>query len=386
MSIMAKKVLLLDTNVSSYPIKKYLEREGLNVFVAGSNANDYLARLNENYIQIDYADQPELERVIESNQFDYLVPGCNDLSYSMAAAVCSKFGFDGVENTITTNTLNQKSQFRTLAFNIGLSVPTVYTADNIPEGKPIIVKPTDAFSGKGITIVNDASDQSITEAVNRALQYSPSKSFVIEQFVTGQLYSHSAFISSEKILVDFVVEEHCTANQFVVDSSYLVSDFNTTMLANIRSEITKIVSHLRLVDGLLHTQFIVADGQFWIIEVTKRCPGDLYSKLIEYSTGFPYSEFYTRPFINKKISINEEPKLRKKIVRHTISSSTDYFFQSIKFSRPLNLVELVPLTLPGKILKPSPFDRVALMFLDCDGKDIFDSTWQQVLNRTLYFF
>jgi hypothetical protein len=47
------RVLLLDTNVSSYPIYESLIEDGYEVFVAGSNQNDCLALVCENYIQFD---------------------------------------------------------------------------------------------------------------------------------------------------------------------------------------------------------------------------------------------------------------------------------------------------------------------------------------------
>ena len=59
-------------------------------------------------------------------------------------------------------------------------------------------------------------------------------------------------------------------------------------------------------DGLIHTQFISDNNTFSLIEVTRRCPGDLYSKLIQMSTGINYSELYSMPFMGLELPINVE--------------------------------------------------------------------------------
>ena len=64
------------------------------------------------------------------------------------------------------------------------------------------------------------------------------KKYVIEEFIQGQLYSHSAFIVDKKIIIDFVVEEHCIVNPFVVDTSRVLYNFDRDILNQIRNDIS----------------------------------------------------------------------------------------------------------------------------------------------------
>ena len=73
-------------------------------------------------------------------------------------------------------------------------------------------------------------------------------------------------------LVVAIVEEHGTANPFVVDTSRVSYDFPSATLEGIRNDIMPLAGELRLQDGLIHTQFIKAGNQCWLIEVTRRCP------------------------------------------------------------------------------------------------------------------
>jgi formate-dependent phosphoribosylglycinamide formyltransferase (GAR transformylase) len=379
------KVLLLDTNVASLPLHSFLVENGYQVSVMGQNENDYLARSNNNFIKADYSDLQVLSNTIESFDFDFLVPGCNDLSYLMASLVCEKFGFFGIEDPEKTALINDKDKFRLLATEIGVKTPKLYaTIEEIDFKATVIVKPVDAYSGRGISIVRDKID--IPRAVENAKQFSRTKSVILEEFVHGQLFSHSAFLTNGRITLDFIVEEHGTANPFVVDSSFVVEDFDIKILHLVRKEVEKFTSHLQLKDGLFHTQFIVNGNNIWLLEVTKRCPGDLYSLLIEYSTGIPYAELFVRPFLNQDNIYQSKESDKKSIIRHTISSPQDFFYKSLKMHLGIKVKELIPLALPGRILKASPFDRIGLLFVECADANEFADVWQATLNRSLYSF
>lgn len=378
-------VLLLDTNVASRPIYDFLVGEGYEVFVMGHNEVDYLARTNQNFIKANYSDFYVLSNVIAEHKFDFVVPGCNDLSYLMAARVAEQFGFPGLESSYVTGLINDKDKFRMLASSIAMTIPKVYlNPDEIESDSKVIVKPVDAYSGRGISIVENK--RGIDTAIENAKRFSRTNAAIVEEFVTGQLYSHSAFLSGGKILFDFLVEEHGTANPFVVDTSYVLDVFPTDVLEKIRSQIEKFAGHLHLKDGLIHTQLIVNTGEFWLLEVTKRCPGDLYSLLIQYSTDFPYAEMYAQPFLNKTLP-NLKPAMNtRRIIRHTISARESFKYRTLKFSKTIKIQEMIHLTLPGTVLKPSPFDRVALLFIECGDEQNFNEIWRTTLDRRLYSF
>ena len=378
------KILLLDTNISSLPIYNYLVRTGYEVFVVGGNPNDFLAKFSKNYINIDYSNKHEILELIELLKIAYIIPGCNDLSYWICSELNSDGKFFGLDTCEVTETINNKERFRAYSQKIGLPVPRVILRDRVNDIWPLIVKPVDAYSGRGITIVHEHEKSLLSVAILQAENFSRSKTCIIEEYIEGQLYSHSAFISNGTILIDFIVEEHSTANPFTVDTSYVVYDFSTEMLDKIREGISLLVSELKLVDGLIHTQFIKKADSFWIVEITRRCPGDLYSQLIESSTGFRYSEAYLKPFINQIPTLSNNGLKQIHILRHTISQPKDGSFGSIQFKLPMQIERFIPLCLAGDIVKCSPFGRIGLLFLQANSESDLINLLQATLKRELY--
>jgi carbamoylphosphate synthase large subunit len=383
-----KKILLLDTNVSSFPIYNFLVNEGYEVYVAGSKENDCLAKCSTNYIFLDYSRIEELNKIIEDYKFDYIVPGCNDMSYACVTKINKSRKFPGLDPTEICETINNKSMFRDFAISNGLNVPKVYSLkDAYCVNVPLIIKPVDAYSGRGISIVNEPNKMLLDLAVENAIKFSKDKKYVIEEYKTGQLYSHSAFIENKKIVKDFIVVENCTANPFTVDSSYVVhDDFPVNLLESIRKDIEIIAKILKLEDGLIHTQFIRSGDSFYIIEVTRRCPGDLYSLLIEKSTNFKYSQNYVRPFIGKKIIQSTSEEIKKYIFRHTISSDADLFSIGIEFKNELDIDLYISLSVTGDEMKKSPFSRFGLVFIKCNDQKDLENKYGLALRRELYYY
>lgn len=378
------RVLLVDTNFSSAPIYNYLVQLGHEVFVVGGNPNDFLAKSVKNYINLNYSDVSQTRKLIEKYNIDYIIPGCNDRSYQVCADLNSKGNYHGLDSLVHTEIINKKDKFRTFATQIGLSVPRIISDKQMGKVWPVIVKPVDAYSGRGMTVVQKHEKQKLPTAIDRAKEFSQSKTCMVEEYIEGQLYSHSAFITDGEIVADFIVEEHGTANPFVVDTSRVLFDFPFTMLISIRDSITLLAKKLNLVDGLVHTQFIKNGESFWLVEVTRRCPGDLYSHLIELSTGFNYAESYARPFIKQKISSRKNTMKQSWIMRHTISQPTDGILGSLKFNIPVEIEKMVPISTTGDMIKASPLSRIALLFLRKGTEEELKELFVKTLNRNLY--
>lgn len=376
------KVLLLDTNVSSAPIHQYLVGAGYEVHVVGRNPDDFLAKAASNYINLDYSDVDATLALVERLDAQYIVPGCNDLSYQTCAEISSRRFFPGVDSVAATRTLMNKQDFRRYAVRNDIPAPREIAEGELVPGRPIIVKPADAYSGRGVTALKAPSPQEISAATSLAKQYSQSGSYIIEEFVEGQLYSHTAFVGDLGIVADFIVEEHGSVNPFTVDTSRVVFDFDPGLLKRIRAAIEQIARDLKLNTGLIHTQFITDGEKFWIIEITRRCPGDLYSLLISLSTGFGYAENYARPFISEPFRGFAQEQCA--VMRHTISLREEMAFGSLRFHRPITVETFVPLAMAGDRIGPSPFGRIGILFARTHTGPELDELMRTTLDGKLY--
>lgn len=378
-----KRTLLVDTNRAAVPIYQALLNMGHEVWVVGNKPTETLAKLASNYVQLDYSDTERLAAFVVEKSFDYLVPGCTDLSYKVCSEI-NRGRFPGIDTPINTSSINIKGEFRKVAGELGLPVPRILSKQQVTEVEAVIVKPEDSFSGQGMTVLHDPSPSKLNNAIAVARKASRNSGVIIEEFMKGQLYSHSAFIWDGEIVADFIVQEECTTNPFTVDTSRVIDEFSEEVLKPIRENILQLSSALALTNGLLHTQFIVSGNCYWIIEATRRCPGDLYSLLIEFSTGYPYAASYLAPFIDAAPLPRQEVDIKERITRHTVTSRNGAPLWGFQFSMPLDIRLFVPLATSGDFIDPSPYGRAGIFFFGSATKIEQQRLYQAILDGNLY--
>lgn len=377
--------LLVDTNFSALPIQRALEKKGIEVHVVGASPDDALARANSRYHRIDYSDTSALSHLVNDLKLDYLVPGCNDRSYIACAAVAEEHNFLGFDSVQNAQIINNKALFREAATQLGLSQPRIIPWEDESWIDSVIVKPVDAYSGKGVTILQCPDRVSILTAGETAKAVSKSGRFIVEEFVEGQLYSHSAFLVNHSIKQDFWVVEHSSVNPFVVDTSHIAIDLPLFVQTAIRGEVERLACSLGLVDGLVHCQFILNRNKYYILEVTRRCPGDLYSQLIQLSTGFDYASAYVEGFTGETNTLTKKLELDSRfILRHTITGDITAPLEYLHFKKPLQIERWIPLATCGELIRPSPFGRIGILFSNAESKENLLQLAEATVNHTLY--
>jgi formate-dependent phosphoribosylglycinamide formyltransferase (GAR transformylase) len=368
---MSKRALLIGSSFSSAPIFARMKARGLFVAVCGKYQTDPCHQYADESHYIDYSDREALLEVVQRAGFDYIVSSCNDYAYISGAWVATQTGHVGFDPFPIAETLHTKALFRRLTHDLGVPAPEMRLVDEenaaAPDFFPLLVKPVDSFSGQGMTKVIDPAELAPALALARA--NSRSGAIVVEQFVDGALHSHSAFVAGGAIVADFFVDEFCTAYPYQVDCSHHPSLLPQRIREGVRRSMEKIVAHLGLVDGLLHTQFMSAGDDYWIIETMRRCPGDLYGGLIERSLGVDYTDRYLAGFLGEAPSEAARDRPAKFVGRHTLSVAAPVAVHGYAMRFPGRLTSVVALKNSGEILGPAPRDKLAIVFNDFDSFD-----------------
>jgi formate-dependent phosphoribosylglycinamide formyltransferase (GAR transformylase) len=368
--MMRKKVLLVGSSFSAVAILFVLKNQHLHVSVCGNDRADPCHQYADASFFIDYSDKDALSKLIAQEKFDYIVPSCNDYAYMSCAWAAEQMSYPGFDSFEVASILHNKNLFRAFSQQHALATPRFFhlganqTLPPLALNYPLLVKPVDSFSGRGVSKVNNADE--LSAAIDSAVHSSRSAEIVVEEFVDGDLYSHSAFIQNGRIIFEVFADEFCTVYPYQVNCSNHPSRLTASVKKNVSASMQQLVSLLRLKDGLLHTQFIAGADQFWIIECMRRCPGDLYGNMITLSTGVDYVDLYTQPFIKKailaqQIAQNAEIKC---IGRHTISVTEPTITLSFSHNIPSKMTQIVPLKSSGEALASAPYDKLAIVFVE----------------------
>jgi len=356
----ASRVLLLDTGFSAMPIFEALKNAGFEVFAIGNRPTDPIAQMAAaRWIGGDYSNLALVRTVIEEHGITFVVPGCTDVSLDTFSKmnVQNKYKYDTETNSI----IGQKSQFRELCARLQLPSPLVYPEDQLPDTGKLICKPVDGYSGRGVSTVEASDKAGIRKSSDFARKYSPNKTIIFEQFIEGTLYSFSAFLEQGKVVKYFTVREGGRHDRYAVDTSHVVyfSEFDK-LITTLKNSSETISEYLDLADGLLHIQFIYNGNTITLIEMTRRCPGDLYAMLIRLSTGYDYAAQYASYFVQSEPPVHS--LATKYILRRTIKQSGTTHFRCLDFDADTRVSTVYPLRVIGEPLDPAINNRVAVAF------------------------
>lgn len=359
-----KRVLLVGSSFSALPILQQLRQRQFHISVCGAYQDDPGHALADASYAINYADKKALLNLAQSQGFDYIVPSCNDYSYLSSSWVANQLDLPGYDDYETSRMLHTKDAFRAFFADSCVPMPkhcfVSSTELNHHLTYPALCKPVDSFSGRGVSKVH--SDIELTDALEHANTNSRSASALLEELVDGRLYSHSAFISDGQILVDFFADEYCTVHPYQVNCSNVPSSLNQRHREAVRQSVRQIIGSLTLSDGLLHTQFIANDNEHWIIECMRRCPGDLFGKMVEFATGVDYTDLLVRPYLAETMPKAVDTQHHRYVGRHTISSDVAHTYLGFIDHIPGLNLGFVPLKNSGEKLAPAPYDKSGILF------------------------
>jgi hypothetical protein len=377
-----KRVLLLDTSFAARPIHDGLLEAGYETWVIGNRPSDPLAvRDPSHYLQENYSDVAATQAHIDRLGITHVVPGCTDVSIETALQL--KVAGTRMDSAETHSQLGDKAKFRALCARLDLPAPRVMDPAALPPATKLIAKPVDSFSGRGITVFNSGNKANVARALDVARSESRSGQVIIETFAEGELHSYSAFVEDRKVVDASLVHEFGSVTPFAVDTSYITQDFPPEAEAALKSAIEDIALELGLVDGLVHTQFILDGTTVSIVESGRRCPGDLYPMLVEFSTGKRHAARYASYFVGHAKPIEQTQRCRH-ILRHTVTGSHAPF-ECLSMRDPVQLVEFHPLTAMGRQLPPANrIDRVGLLFAEFASHDALKSSYGMFASRSAY--
>jgi biotin carboxylase len=321
---MSGHVLIFGGSHSELPLIKAARSLGFKVTTSGNRPEHPGHKLADIYLPADFSSPAQMCEVAKNSDCDFIVSAANDYAYLSACEVAAIMGFPGFDKPEVAYSLHHKNLFKPLAASLGLPVTKFVSIEQGPldirciDGLvfPLVVKPVDLTGGKGITVVKN--EESLVAAVAYARSLSNSPSVVIEEFFYGSLHSYSTIIQDGKVVFDYADNEFCSPSPYLVSTSTSQATVPQGVFTSLKMYTEKLASKLMLVDGILHCQFLHRNGNFVILEYTRRCSGDLYSEVVEAVTGIRHAEQFIRQSIGFPIDLTRNRPISEFISRHCV--------------------------------------------------------------------
>lgn len=197
---------------------------------------------------------------------------------------------------ITEEVARNKYKMRQAFKQAGLYTPPfIQLTDNYSEEQvtsltfPVIVKPTDRWSSKGVSKVN--SKEELRDAVLYAVKESFDGHAIVEGFMEGPEYSAECICYQGKRKILTITEKETTGYPHYIESGHIQpANLSEADKEKASAVVLKALEALHIDNSAAHAEFrIQPNGEIGMIEVGARMGGDcIGTDLTPISTGMDY--------------------------------------------------------------------------------------------------
>lgn len=379
-----KKLLILNGSHSEIPLITAGKSLEFYVVTTGNAPGLIGHKFADEYQQADFSDKNQVLELADRLKIDAICSCANDFGILTASYAAEKLGLPGHDSYETTKTLHLKNQFKHFSQEKEIRTPKARIVEDehsqilFPEelSLPLIIKPVDLTGGKGITKVESKTE--FFSAIHNAFASSRLKKVVVEEFFEGTMHSMTTFIINNKVVFYFCDNEYSYLNPFLISTSAAPATDFDLVKDELIQQVEIIASTLSLVDGIVHLQYLQCEESFQIIEITRRCSGDLYPYPVQYACNIDWGKWIIRAAIGDDCTDFPETTQQGFCGRHCVMSSQNGTLQSVKIDRTLqdNIYNSVQLMVPGEHIDNYMVQKTDILFLRY-------SSMEEMLHKTL---
>lgn len=298
--VQQKRILFLTATWHEVPFILAAKKLGFYV-ITTNNRPDYPGhKYADEYVCCDFSQYDKIIDLCREKNINALSWGCTDPCALAACYVGEKLGLKGHDTYENAKIIHLKDYFKEFAIKYGLRTPHARIFRSIEEAiafkknykYPVIVKPVDCAGGQGVHVVN--TEDTYEQYVHEAFCRSHNKAIVVEQYLIGTLHSLNTFIVNQKVVAYCSANDYSYVDKYMTNSGVAPADNWRYAVDLLIPEIEKVAQLLHLVDGQLHMQYIMQDGEPYIIEMMRRNIGNNWSSMINDSIGINWAEWVIR--------------------------------------------------------------------------------------------
>ena len=302
------KLLIIGAGIGQVPLLKRAKAKGIHVTVATIPGDYPCIPLADDVILIDIYDRDSIVKEARKRKITAVISDQNDLMMPTVAYVAEKLCLPG-NSFETVMSYCNKNLFRQICEKASVPCPkhvAVDTADYdfsmFTSSLPWIVKPADSQSSIGIKKIEHKKD--LRSALILALEKSPTKTAIVEEFFEGREVVCEGFINDGKYyLLQFGDRKYFHLKDIMIPSQTL---FPSTLSKKIQDKIITYESALtRLTKpsfAIVHSEYLINEtsGDICIVESALR-GGGVYisSDIVPLATGIDIDEI----LLNKALGI-----------------------------------------------------------------------------------
>ena len=287
-NLKGKKILILGGTAPCVHVTRFAKEMGAYVYVTDLETNFGPAKkLADEPLMISTVDYDALAKFIVDNHIDGVLTGPGEFNIVNAMTISKMTGRPFYCNKEQWDICQDKRNFKDFCLKFGLPGVPEYSVDHELTEKdfPVIVKPVDGCSSRGINICWNNEDYK--KAKIKALDASKSGKILVEKYVNngGTTIDAKYVAINGEYYLEAIGDRHVLNGGLITAISFYPSKYIDRFMTQVHPYVKKAFQSIGLTNGAFFFQAIPDDENIYIYEMGLRVSGGMIYNMTEATSG-----------------------------------------------------------------------------------------------------
>lgn len=253
-----------------------------------------------------------IKKIAIDENVDLIVTVCTDQALNTVATVSEELGLPCYIDSYTGRNVTNKKYMKKRFAQYGISTAKFKVLEKgdyeLSENLtyPLIVKPVDCNSSKGVVKVSDEIE--LRSALDEACELSRTHNAIVEEFIEGKEISADFAVCDGKAILLCLSESQKikSRDKFIIFRSVVPAGIEDSTVILIKENAQKIADAFGLKNCPMLVQMLYKDGKVYVIEFSARTGGGLKYRLIKQSSGVDVIDYAIDASLGKAGKVTAE--------------------------------------------------------------------------------
>lgn len=392
-----KQLLVIGAGINQVPIIETAKNMGCYVHVVTPQGDFPGIAIADEWFEEDIFNKDAIVEYGRLKNVDGVLSDQSDMAAPIVAYVAEKLGLPtyGYKNALY---FTDKALMRTLFKELGFAVPqyekvktyeeAIYNAKII--GYPVVIKPTNSFSSRGITMVKN--NEGMETAYKKAFDASQLHEVIVEKYIKGRQFFSQGFVSKAKLNMFAYSDRYYydLPDVFIPYTNIFPAKIDISLKNRMNDMFDKIINYLKPSFGHVWAEWILDDktDELYIVEMAIRGAGaHVTTEIIPKAYGIDTQAYLVNAALGKTEDFSNFNKFD-----HKSAAFFSFLLPKGKIVSISGLEELKKLTgVSTTYLKEMKVgdltwdivdknSRYGLIIVHGESRDDLDKTWENIKN------
>ena len=307
-----KTLLVLAASEHQIPVILAGKKLGARVLTTDNRPDNPGHPLAHEAFGIDTTAPEAVLELARAQGIDGIISACTDVAVPTAAYVSEQLGLPGIPLR-AAQICTDKLKFRAFLDEVGLANPAwaeVRDGEPLPtkllDDGPCALKPATSSGSKGIFVVHDVA--ALTTRLPDTMAFCRDGRAVLERWIDGWQGTVEGILRDGKVAWGMVTERVTAPLPHTATWGHVVpSGLDDATIEALRGTINRLFAALKVSDGPFDCDFVVRDGQAFILEMSPRLGGNALSDLARLAADIDLPDYAVKAALGIDSTVSASP-------------------------------------------------------------------------------